>query len=923
MKKHVIIPLGICLFLIVLSGFYLYGKYSAQVEARKELMVRYVSDTKTKLEVIMSRVREIPYIITPVIGQGGMLSRDIITLYAGNISQLEQFYIENNYYIKGISLSDMYGDVFNLYRDKSGEFIRDTYKSRAINVLRSEMGIAIDNNSFSIVLPVYRDDTLTGNVAVNLDMVSLHRELFEPFLDNNNVWPASILDETTLVTFPFDGEWVLSGEKEILRGIQERKSDFVMGRITGSESSPVHVVTYYESLMVPEYYLGIAFSSNISPLIVSSFIAFAVVFIILVTLAAVAAYILNRMISQNRDTVNEKDRRYHLLQTIYGYAPIAFIVNRNGNFYTANNFFFTLFDGIAFRDDTGKVDFPFKFQPEFKDWDICKFERNGETVCLGRRQMSMELEKVKYTIDAFWDVTEMEQRMKDVLRSEITKSELLSRVSTDVKKTLGSVRDATALLVQQYPEEEHITYISGLTSGLSEMIDDVQDYANIEAGCIILDETPFNLVEEIKKATEAYRDETRRKGIEMQAHVASSAIRDVVGDPQRFRQVLDELLSNAVKFTDEGTIRISLETTELQGRKILVKCSVEDTGRGMPRQKLKNLFSLDLRAKEEGDSIGLGVIITRKLVSMMGGTLRAASPSPVSTDPSAPGMQFFFSMICFSDQPSDKCLDYSSIVSYRQVDVLIITSDTHHVQYLTNFLNRKGIHTDVFIYNKDSSELLINKLIIDRSRYQMVVITTATSEMTFTIAGEINRKDLTGQCLYALVDTSSQKGNYIRAKALNMDYYFVKSNDLSIYDSILKTHFLNLSDEEVPIAELVRKDLQILIAENNALSQTVAKVIFRQLGYEVDMAQNALYLVNQLNHKTYDVIFIDLKFPPTDGFEIAEMLRMKGYKMPIIAMTSTLTKENIKHIADSGMDGHLPKPLNPDNIKHILVKWFI
>jgi signal transduction histidine kinase/response regulator of citrate/malate metabolism len=921
MKKHVVIPFGICLLLIVLSGFFLYGKYAMQLEAKKELMVWYVSDTKTKLEVIASRVRELPYIVTPVIGEGGMLNKDVVKLYAGNISQLERFYVENNYYIKGISVFDMHGDVFNLYRDKTGEFIQDTYKSRAINTLRSETGIVIENNSFSIVLPVYRDDVLTGNVAVNLDIVSLHQELFKPHLENNDVWSSSVLDEETVLTLPLDGDWVLSNEKDICREIQEQKSGFVTGRIKGNES-PVRVVTYYESLMFPEYCLGIAFSGNISQLIASSFLTFAVVFVILIFIAISVSFILNRLINRNREALKKKEQEIHLLQTIYGYAPIAFMVNRNGHFYTANHYFFKLFEGISFRDDTGKVNFPFHFQPEFEEWDICTFDRDGKEICLGRRQISMELDKAKYVIDAFWNVTEMGQRLKDAVHSEITKSELLSRISTDVKKTLGNVRNAVALLLQQFPEEKHIAYINGLTADLSVLIDDVQDYADIEAGRIILDEMPFNLVEEIKKVTEVYRSESMEKGIELNMHIASSAIRNVVGDPQRFRQVLNELLSNAVKFTDEGAIRISLETTELQGRKILIRCSVEDTGRGMPRQKLKNLFSLDLRAKE-GDSIGLGVIITRKLVSIMGGTLRAASPSPISTDPSAPGMQFSFSMICFSDQPFNKHLDYSSIVSYRRVSILIITSDTRQMQYLANFLNRKGIHTDIFIYNKDSSDLLIHKLIIDKSRYQVVVIATASSEMTFTIADEINQKDLTGHCLYALVDTTSQRGNYIKAKSLNIDYYFVKSNDLSIYDSILKANFPNLSDDDAPIIELVRKDLQILIAENNTLSQTVAKVIFKKLGYEVDFAQNALYLVNQLNHKVYDVIFIDLKFPPTDGFEIAEMLRMKGYKMPIIAMTSTLTRENINRIADSGMDGHVAKPLNPDGIKHILIRWFL
>ena len=929
MKKHVIIPFGICLLLVVMSGLYLYREYTKQVETQKELMQWYVTDAKAKLEIISSRAMELPHIVIPIIGRGGMLNMDN-ALYTDNISQLEKFYIDNLYYVKGISVSDMFGDVFNLYRDKSGDFILDTYKPRTINKLRSEKGLATENNSFSVVMPVFHDGALVGNVAVNIDISLLHQELFKPYLENDQVWMSSILDEETVLTMPFEGEWVLSQEKDICQGVIKRESGYFQGKIKGLESS-FQIVTYYESLMIPEHYLGIAFSSSISPFIISSLITFAIIFVVLIILAAVISVILNRMITQFKDSLDKKDQEVHILQTIYSNAPVGIFINHNDCFHTANNYFFKLLDEYITVNDVGKakkdLNFPLGFrqqrEQEYNDWDVCTFERNGKEISLGRRQIEIELDGAKYDIDAYWDITDIECRLKEAVRSEITKSELLSRVSTDVKKTMNSVRDAVVLLVQQFPEEQHIAYINRLTAELSGLIDNVQDYANIEAGRVVLDEMPFNLVDEIKKVTDIYQAEAQKKGVELRAFVSSSAIRSVVGDPQHFRQIFNELLSNAVKFTNEGSIRISLETVELQGRRILVKCSVEDTGQGMSRQKLKSLFSLDLRAKQSNDSIGLGVIITKKLVNIMGGTLRASSPSPISTDPSTPGVQFSFSVICYADQPVDKHLDFSSITSYRQLNVLIITSEKYQMQYLTNFPTRKGMHLDVFIYNKDSSELLINKLIIDKSRYQIVVIAASTSEMSFTIASEIHQRDLTKHCLFAMVDNSSQKGSYIKAKSLNMDYYFIKSNELSIYEPVLKKHFVNLSESDVSIMDLIRKDLKILIAENNTLSQTVAQLIFRKMGYEVDLAQNALHLINQLNNKKYDVIFIDLRFPPTNGFEIAEMLRMKEYKIPIVAMTSTMTRENLKHIADSGMDGYVPKPLNPDSIKQVLIKWFV
>jgi len=922
MKKQVIIPYSVCLLLIAISGFYFNWRYTEQVEAQKELLVGYVSDVKTKLNVVTSSVRELPHIVKPILGGGNLLNIDFEKKFREEMSMFEQFYINNNYYIKTISVTNRNGAKLNLYRDKNtGNFIRDIFLSRLISNLRSEIGIEIENNSLSIVMPVYHGETLSGTVSVNLDLLSLQQEIFKPCLEKGNMWPTSVLDEETLITLPLEGEWVLSCENDISIFAQDYKSGFFTGKIKGVESS-ARTVTYFESLMIPEYHIGIAISSNISPLMITSYILFAIACFILIVIATAASYFLNRMIVQYEERLDKKDREINVLQIIYDNSPVAFIVHRNNRFFTANNYFFKLFEGFASLDDARQLNLPFKVQQEYKEWDLCTFEKIGREISLGRRQMSLELDGDKYNIDAFWNVSEMDKRLKEAIRSKIAKSELLSRVSSDVRKTLNNVRDAATLLVHKLPDEGHLAYINKVTANLSGLVDIVQDYANIESGRIVLDEMPFNLVDEIKKLTEKYYPEAQKKGIEIRAHIAASTIRNVVGDPQRFHQIFDELLNNAIRFTNEGYVRISLETTELQKRKIMVKCSIEDTGQGMAKEKLKKLFALDLLAKDKDDSIGLGIIVTRKLVQIMGGKLRVTSPSPISTNPKAPGVQFSFSLICFSDQPHDKDLDYSHIVSNRDINVLIITSDRYQIQYLENFLNRRGIHSDIFLYDKESADILVNKLIIDKSRYQIVVIATGNSEMSYTIASEIHRKDLTASCLYVMVDTHSQRGNYITAKSLKMDYYSVAGNDLSLYDTILNNHFPNLSYDDVAITELVRKDLRILIADHNVLGQMVAQMIFKKFGYDVDIAPNTSCMENLLEKNTYDIIFIDLKFPPDDGFAISEMLRAKKYKIPIIAMTSTLTKENLKHIADSGMNGYLSKPLNPDNIKHILIKWF-
>ncbi len=928
MKKYIVIPFGICLFVIALSGFFIYSGYTAGIDAKKELLVSYVSNARTQMGNIVMSGGNLSYIVKPIVGDKGILANDLSKLYAANISELENYYDANNYFIKGISIFDRYGNAFNIYRDNNeGTFIKDSYKSRIINVLQSEEGIVVDKNTISYILPVFRGDTLAGNVALNINVDSVNTKVFRPYLDKGDIWPGMILGHDDYLIYPLEDELALSQEKKITEEIEKGQSGFSTGKMNSNK-----VLTYYERLPVAGYLFGLIFSYNISPDISSALTKFAIVCLILLALTGIAVYFLRRTVLRFQEETGKREQLLDFMSAAYRKAPAGILVTRQNILFSGNDCAFRLLKGFVTRSDIGKdisaVTFPPGYsggadQDEFQEWTLCTFERGGREICLGKKQMVVEEPTYKYTIDVFWDISDMERNRRDAIRSEIAKSELLSRISTDFKKPLDSIENAAVLLMEKYPKEPNIAHINESTANLSDLIDNVQDFADIEAGRIVPDEIPFNVVNELRNITDMYNGEAKQKGINLKVHISSTAIREVVGDPQRFGQVVDQLLSNAVKFTDEGEIRVSMETTELQDGKVMIKCSIEDTGRGMSKQKLKNLFSIDIRAKEEGESIGLGIIVAKKLTGIMGGTIRVTSPSPISTRPEAPGVQFSFTIQCHSDRQPGKKLDYSSVRSYDRINVLIISSDPHQVQYLSNHLSRKDISTDIFVYNKESSELLINKLIIDKDRYQIVVIEAADIDISFAVAEKIYLQDLTEQCMYVFIDPYHRKGNYLKARSLRMDYYFVKSDDLSGFDAVLKDRFPGLSEKKKPDHEVLRKDIRIMIAENNTLSQTVAHVVFKNLGYEVDFTGNALELISEMNKKNYDIIFLDLKFPPSDGFQIAEVLRGKDYKLPIIAMTSTQTKENLKNISDSGMNGYVPKPLNPESIKNVLLKWFV
>ncbi len=931
MKKYIIIPIGICLICISLVGYYLYTNYIASLDVKKELLMNYVSTTKNRMGMMDANINELSCIVLPLFAGNGLLSEDPES-HTDVILQLGKFYDANKYFIRNISVYDHQGNVFTVSKDEEGRFLKDRYKSRSVNALRSERETVVDKNNYLFIVPVYSGGTLAGNVAISLDLGSFQNELFGQYV-GKGIWPTMILDHANYATFPPEDGLLLTQAKTIAGGMEKDGSGFLEGRIMDADFS-TKVISYYEIVPVSGHLFGIVFSCGISSLFSSSFLVFLVASLVFFLLTAAIIVFFSRISTAYRKEIKAKDERINFVQTIYQNVSVGIIISQQHRLFAANPCALKLLDGFVSLKDIGKdmdkIPFPVSFyetsdQETFQEWQLCTYERDGQALCLCKRQTKIDIDGTRYTIETFWDITDMEQSRKAAIRSEIAKSELLSRISTDFKKPLDGIKDAVTLLAQKHTQDANIEHISYDTKILSDMLDNVQDFADIEAGRIIPDEMPFNIVDEIRKVTDAYSVKAKPKGITIQAHIASSVIRKVVGDPQRFKQVLEQLLNNAIKFTSEGEIRISLETVQLQEGKVLVKCSVEDTGKGMTKKQLRNLFSIDLRAKEDRDSIGLGTIIAKKLVTIMGGTIRVTSPSPISMRAEAPGTQFLFTIQCYSDSYVPKQLDFSSITSYNQLKVLIVTSDAHNVQYLKNYLHRKEISTDIFVHNKEMEILLINKLIIDEGRYHMVIIETSDSQTSFSIATKIHDKGLTRQYMYVLIDTYNQKGNYRKARNLQIDYYFKKSEDLSNFDLILKDRFPNIKADLKSSTEneSLRTDLRILISENNILSQAVAKLVFKQLGYKVDFAKNALELISQMNSNTYDIIFIDLKFPPTDGFDITTMLRQKGYKLPIIAMTSTLTKDNLKSISNSGMNGYVQKPLNKANVGNILLKWFI
>jgi signal transduction histidine kinase/CheY-like chemotaxis protein len=777
------------------------------------------------------------------------------------------------------------------------------------------------------------DETLIGNLSVHFDMTQFLQTLYSDYLKNSDCWMTVILSlENAYMTFPLEDELTLANVPDVVEKIeQQQNSGYTLG-VIGGQNEQYDVISYFRKLSFSGHYLGIIVSNDISGILHSTRMFFIIFCLIAILLTSACILVLHFHNFDLKRTVREQHAQLELLETILQDVPVGMILFKDNKLITTNELALDLLSDFIQPTDIGNPYSTIEFPPHFlnradnediDEWSIFSFEKFGGEIHLLKNQSDMRIHNEKYTIIVFSNITEMEKSRRNAVRSELTKSELLSRISRDFKRPLDSINDALALLIQQYPGDATLHHITGLVKFIADSMTNMQDFGDVEAGNVILDELPFDMNEAVEDVVDKYRKEIARKGIKLTLNVIPTSFRQIVGDAVRIKQILNQLLSNAVKFTEEGEIRISVETMLVEDNKMLIRCSVEDTGKGMSVEQLKNLFSLDTRAKS-GDSMGLGTIIAKQLVNIMGGNILVSSPSPISRNSLTPGTKFFFTIRCDMDVICHKELDFSSVVSYEQLGVLIIATDEHSIKSQLNYLQRQSINPDVYLYDKDVNGILLaNKLIIDRNRYQLIIIATNDSQTGFTIAEALCEKGLTKRFLFAFIDNYEQRGNYLRAKTLQMDYYLDnKTEDLAALNTILIENFPHLSRSEKD-GEEIRKDLRILVCDNDTLSQTVTRLIFNTLGYNIDCVNNFEELKTCISNRTYDVLFMDIKFPPANATEVVRKLRNQGNKIPIIAITSMITKENIRKLSHVGISGYIQKPVETETIRQILYKWFV
>jgi CheY-like chemotaxis protein/anti-sigma regulatory factor (Ser/Thr protein kinase) len=487
------------------------------------------------------------------------------------------------------------------------------------------------------------------------------------------------------------------------------------------------------------------------------------------------------------------------------------------------------------------------------------------------------------------------------------------------------------------PEQrEYAETIRRCGDGMLTLINDILDFSKIEAGKLTIEPMPFDLWVAIEEVVDMLAPKAKEKDLEILLSYAPGAPKRVVGDPGRIRQILVNLVGNAVKFTSQGHVSIGIECLERTTENAVMKISVADTGIGIPAERQPLLFEkfsqADSSTTRRFGGTGLGLAISKELAELMGGSVGFESSPGV-------GSTFWVKLLLpLASSAMSLSLPAPDLTGVR---VLAVDDNRENCRILCAQMKGWGLRCEYALTGEEALVSLLNAS-GQGDPFQLAVLDFSLPWMNGEELGQTIKADprIAGTLLL-LATSSGQPGEAARLQKSGFSAYLVKPVRASILhdalSSVWASHLHGLSAQLVTrhsLAEqrpvnshserVLPRTLRVLLAEDDIVNQKVAMRKLEKLSCRVDVAANGKEAIEMWEKLPYDLVFMDCNMPEMDGYEATRAIRLReGMKKhtPIIAMTAGAMKEDQERCIDSGMDDYLSKPVHPGRLTEVLERW--
>lgn len=536
------------------------------------------------------------------------------------------------------------------------------------------------------------------------------------------------------------------------------------------------------------------------------------------------------------------------------------------------------------------------------------------------QQITSHRDNLQYLIEM--QTKDLIDAKNEAVQANRYKSEFLANMSHEIRTPMNAITGLTYLALQTQLDERQRDYLLKIdTSGknLLLLINDILDFSKVESGHLSIDPEPFRIDELLENVTDLIRNKANDKNLELIIQYPSNIPLMLIGDSLRLSQVLTNLASNAVKFTETGFVKIKMDLTYAEGNQVELLFSVMDTGIGMSNKAIKNLFKpfeqADGSITRKFGGTGLGLSISQSLVGLMGGEIKARSILHQGTEFD---FQLSFSIAEDNYTFREDCGDLEG------KEILLVEDNQAAREIIEEILVTLGIQ----VYAVDTAESALS-LMASNKKFDLVLLDWKLPLMNgLDCAKEIHER-YQEQLPALIMVTGHDKADVGNQDELEyLDYFLVKPiTPLLLIKTIKRVlggetvDSNNQTSSMVDIASVA--GARILLVEDNPINQQVASELLRMRSINTTIAHNGAQALDKIREDNFDLIFMDLQMPIMDGYSAAEIISNdSNYQhIPIIAMTAHALPSDHEHCLKVGMKGHILKPVVIDDIDRALVKW--
>ena len=565
--------------------------------------------------------------------------------------------------------------------------------------------------------------------------------------------------------------------------------------------------------------------------------------------------------------------------------------------------------------------------------------RDKKRIPIIKSVVPIELNGENVLLEAFVDISSQKRAEEEAKKASSIKSAFLANMSHEIRTPMNGVIGMTGLLLETdlNPEQRDFTEtIQESAESLMSIINDILDFSKMEVGKLELEEIDFDLRTMLGSIADLAAVRLCEKNIELMMNIDSEVPSLLKGDPGRLRQIIINLLGNAIKFTSEGEIVLTVDIVQEAEKRVLLKFSVTDTGVGISQDKLRNLFDpftqADSSTTRRYGGTGLGLTISRQIADLLGGEIGVESTP-------GKGSTFWFTADMIIRKPAQVSRKIKTDESTLLNSLKILIVDDNHTNriILAGMMKKWGCRYQEADSGKSALNILRDALLND-DPFDIAVLDMQMPDMDGETLGRKIKSDpnLKDTLLLIMYTSIAARGDASRMMQAGFSAYLTKPVKISQFRDCLIS--MNVMDGQCStriesrgiitkhsLAELRKEEFRILLAEDNPVNQKVALKMLEKLGYSAVPVENGMEAVRELKENVYDLVLMDIQMPEMDGFEATYIIRdpqssVLNHEVPVIAMTAHAMDGDREKCIQAGMDDYISKPVKPETLTRMIQK---